>query len=159
MLVVTAVVAGRRIAWLTKLVRSGRPAPGRWDDVETRLREQLVEVFGQRRLLRWTVPGVAHFFTFWGFIVLFITIIECYGALVIKQDFAFPWFGHARWLGFIEDFFAVAVLLGLITFAILRLRQAPSRRHRSSRFYGSHTRAAWVILGMITLVIVTLLLY
>ncbi|HEY3718243.1 MAG TPA: (Fe-S)-binding protein [Jatrophihabitantaceae bacterium] len=159
MLVVTAAIAGRRVAWLAKLIRSGRPAPGRWDGIEKRLQAQLVEVFGQRRLLRWSVPGVAHFLTFWGFIVLGLTIIEAYGALVIDKDFAFPFFGHARWLGFLEDFFAVAVLLGLITFAILRLRQAPAREHRASRFYGSHTRAAWVILGMITLVVVTLLLY
>ncbi len=159
MLVVTAVVAGRRIFWLTKLIRSGRPAPGRTDGMGQRLRAQAVEVFGQRRLLKWSVPGVAHFLTFWGFIVLGITIIECYGALVISKDFAFPFFGHARWLGFLEDFFAVAVLIGLLTFAALRLRHAPDREQRSSRFYGSHTRAAWVILGMITLVVLTLLVY
>jgi Fe-S oxidoreductase len=159
MLVLTAAIAGRRIAWLVKLIRSGRPAPGRWDGIAERLRAQLVEVFGQRRLLRWSAPGLAHFFTFWGFVILFATIVEAYGALVISQDFAFPFFGHARWLGFLEDFFAVAVLLALAAFAIMRLRQAPARRHRASRFYGSHTRPAWVILGMITLVIVTLLLY
>ena len=33
MLVVTVAVAGRRIAWLTKLIRSGTPAPGRTDDI------------------------------------------------------------------------------------------------------------------------------
>jgi Fe-S oxidoreductase len=159
MLAVTALVVGRRVGWLVTLVRSGRPAPGRWDGIGARLREQVVEVFGQRRLLRWSLPGVAHFFTFWGFIVLFITIIEAFGALVIDEDFAFPFFGHARWLGFLEDFFAVAVLMAIITFAIIRLVQAPARRHRSSRFYGSHTGAAWVILGMIFLVIATLLLY
>jgi len=124
-----------------------------------RLRAQVVEVFGQRRLLRWSVPGIAHFFTFWGFIVLAITIVEAYGALVISEDFAFPFFGHARWLGFLEDFFAVAVLVALIVFATLRLVNAPDREHRASRFYGSHTGPAWVILGMIALVIVTLLLY
>jgi Fe-S oxidoreductase len=159
MLVLTAAIAGRRIAWLVKLIRSGRQAPGRWDGIGERLRAQLVEVFGQRRLLRWSAPGLAHFFTFWGFVILFATIVEAYGALVISQDFAFPFFGHARWLGFLEDFFAVAVLLALAAFAIMRLRQAPARRHRASRFYGSHTRPAWVILGLITLVIVTLLLY
>jgi len=159
MLVVTALVAGRRIAWLVKLIRSGQPAPGRWDGIETRLRAQLVEVFGQRRLLRWSIPGIAHFLTFWGFIVLAVTIVEAFGALVIDQDFAFPFFGHARWLGFLEDAFAVAVLVALATFAIMRVRQTPVRRQRASRFYGSHTRAAWVILGMSTLVIVTLLLY
>ena len=70
MLAVTIVVAGRRVGWLTRLVRSGQPAPGRTDRMGERLRAQLVEVFGQRRLLRWSVPGIAHFFTFWGFIVL-----------------------------------------------------------------------------------------
>src|SRR6476619_7455283 len=159
MLAVTLVVAGRRVGWLTRLVRSGRPAPGRTDRMGERLRAQLVEVFGQRRLLRWSVPGIAHFFTFWGFIVLAITIVEAYGALVISEDFAFPFFGHARWLGFLEDFFAVAVLVALIVFATLRLVNAPDREHRASRFYGSHTGPAWVILGMIALVIVTLLLY
>ena len=159
MLAVTIVVAGRRVGWLTRLVRSGQPAPGRADRMGERLRAQLVEVFGQRRLLRWSVPGIAHFFTFWGFIVLAITIVEAYGALVISEDFAFPFFGHARWLGFLEDFFAVAVLVALIVFAVLRLVNAPDREHRASRFYGSHTGAAWVILGMIALVIITLLLY
>jgi len=159
MLAVTALLAGRRGTWLARLIRSGRPAPGRTDDIGVRLRDQVTEVFGQRKLLKWSLPGVAHFMTFWGFIVLFITIIEAFGALTISQDFAFPWFGHARWLGFLEDLFAVAVLVAIFTFAIIRVRQAPERRHRASRFYGSHTGTAWAVLGMIFLVIATLLLY
>jgi Fe-S oxidoreductase len=159
MLVLTAVIAGRRIVWLVRLIRSGRPTPGRLDGIGDRLRAEVVEVLGQRKLLKWSVPGLAHFFTFWGFIVLGITVVESFGAAVISKDFAFPFVGHARWLGFLEDFFAVAVLIALCAFAIMRVRQAPARRQRSSRFYGSHTRPAWVILGMITLVVVTLLLY
>ncbi len=159
MLVLTAAIAGRRIVWLVRLIRSGRPTPGRLDGIGDRLRAELVEVLGQRKLLKWSVPGLAHFFTFWGFIVLGITVVESFGAAVISKDFAFPFVGHARWLGFLEDFFAVAVLIALCAFAIMRVRQAPARRQRSSRFYGSHTRPAWVILGMIALVVVTLLLY
>jgi Fe-S oxidoreductase len=159
LLFVTAAVAGRRIVWLVRLIRSGRPALGRTDHIEERVKEQVVEVFGQRRLLKWSGPGLAHFFTFWGFVVLGATIVEAYGALVISQDFAFPFFGHARWLGFIEDFFAVAVLLAIIWFAINRVRNAPDRTQRASRFYGSHTRPAWAVLGMIALVVITLLLY
>ena len=102
---------------------------------------------------------MAHFVTFWGFIVLGLTIIENLGALLLNKDFAIWFFGRARWLGFLEDFFAIAVLLGLAAFAVLRLRNQPERLQRKSRFYGSHTRAAWVILGMISLVIITLLLY
>ena len=99
MLVITVAVAGRRIAWLVKLIRSGQPALGRTERIKERVKDQLVEVFGQRRLLKWNAPGLAHFFTFWGFVILGLTIVEAYGALVISKDFAFPIFGHARWLG------------------------------------------------------------
>jgi hypothetical protein len=147
LIVIAAAVSGRRVVFLVKLIRSGQPAPGRTDNMGARLREQVIEVFGQKRLLRWSVPGLAHFLTFWGFVVLGLTIVEDAGALLLKRDFAIWWFGRARWLGFLEDFFAVAVLVGLATFAILRIVNAPGRRHRSSRFYGSHTGAAWVILA------------
>ncbi len=159
MLVVTVAVAGRRIAWLTKLIRSGKPALGRTDGIEARVKVQVIEVFGQKKLLKWSAPGIAHFFTFWGFVILGATIVEAMGALVVSKDFAFPIFGHARWFGFLEDFFAVAVLLGIAWFAVNRLRNAPERKHRGSRFYGSHTGPAWTILGMIALVVITLLIY
>jgi Fe-S oxidoreductase len=159
MLVLTAAIAGRRIAWLVRLIRSGRPALGRTDELRVRVEEQVVEVFGQRRLLKWSGPGIAHFFTFWGFVILGATIVEAYGALVVSQDFAFPFFGHARWFGFVEDFFAVAVLLAIVWFAINRVRDAPERNKRASRFYGSHTGPAWAVLAMIALVVITLLLY
>ena len=151
-------IAGRRVRWLSRLVRTGQPAPGRMAGVPARLRAELAEVLGQRKLLTWSVPGVAHFLTFWGFIVLILTIIEAWGGL-FDRNFHIPGIGRWAAIGFIEDLFAVGVLVGIVTFAILRIRQAPARRQRDSRFYGSHTRAAWVILGMIALVIITLLIY
>jgi Fe-S oxidoreductase len=151
-------IAGRRVWWLSRLVRTGQPAPGRMAGVPARLRAESAEVLGQRKLLTWSVPGVAHFLTFWGFIVLILTIIEAWGGL-FDRNFHIPGIGRWAAIGFIEDLFAVGVLVGIVTFAILRIRQAPARRQRDSRFYGSHTRAAWVILGMIALVIITLLIY
>jgi Fe-S oxidoreductase len=158
MTVVAFAIAGRRLAWLLRLIQTGQPSPSRFDGAGQFVRSQLVEVFGQRKLLKWSIPGLAHFFTFWGFIILAATIVEAYGAL-FDRDFAIPLIGHSPVLGFLEDFFAVAVLVAIATFSVLRIRQAPARQHRASRFYGSHTGAAWVILGMITAVIVTLLLY
>jgi len=151
-------IAGRRVHYLYRLVSSGQPAPGRLDGIGQRAKDQLREVFGQRKLLQWSVPGLAHFFTFWAFIVLAATILEAYGAL-FDRDFAIPVVGHWALLGFLEDFFAVAVLVSLATFAVIRLRQAPARKQRDSRFYGSHTGAAWLVLFMIFNVIWTLLLY
>jgi hypothetical protein len=40
------------------------------------IKTQLAEVVGQRKLLKWSVPGAAHAAMFWGFIVLLLTIIE-----------------------------------------------------------------------------------
>jgi Fe-S oxidoreductase len=159
MLVGTAAIAGRRIAWLVKLIRSGKKAERRTAHIESRLKTEVAEVLGQRKLLKWSGAGLAHFFTFWGFIILGITVVECFGALVLSKDFAFPVLGHAQWLGSFEDFFAVAVLVALSWFAVNRLVNAPDRKSRASRFYGSHTGPAWVILGMISLVVITLLLY
>jgi Fe-S oxidoreductase len=160
--VAAAGVAGRRLWWLGRLGLAGQPAPERLEfarrhpgeDVEV----QAEEVFGQRKLLKWTVPGVAHFVTFWGFIILIFTIIEAYGDL-FSRTFAIPGIGHSFALGFLEDLFAVLVLAGIVTFAVIRLRNDPKREGRKSRFAGSHTGAAWLVLGMIFLVVATLLLY
>jgi Fe-S oxidoreductase len=158
MTVLTVAVAGRRILWLVTLIRSGAAAPGRGRPAGTRVANDATEVLGQRRLLKWSVPGLAHFFTFWGFVILNLTILEAFGALLINRDFHIPLIGRWQALGFVEDLMMVAVLVGLAIFTVLRLRNAPQRRQRDSRFYGSHTGPAWVILAMITLVIVTLLL-
>ncbi|HEX6394393.1 MAG TPA: 4Fe-4S dicluster domain-containing protein [Acidimicrobiales bacterium] len=148
-------VALWRLGFLFRLVTNGKPAPGRMKDVGAQLKAELLDVFGQRKLLRWSVPGVAHFMVFWGFIVLMFTIAEAYGALFSKT---FAITGNEA-LGFIEDLFAVGVLVGIITFSVIRLVQSPEREARKSRFYGSHTTAAWITLGLIFLVIATLLLY
>ena len=155
-------IAGRRLGWLYRLARTGQPAPERIQAVRehpaTDAETQLTEVFGQRKLLKWSVPGTAHFLTFWGFIILILTIIEAYGDL-FSRTFAIPGIGHWAAIGFLEDLFAVAVLVGIATFTIIRLRTDPKREGRKSRFAGSHTGAAWLVLALIFLVIATLLLY
>jgi Fe-S oxidoreductase len=160
--VIAAVIAGRRLWWLYRLGRTGQPAPERIQALREHpgrgAETQVTEVIGQRKLLKWSVPGVAHALTFWGFIVLFLTIIEAYGDLFSKT-FAIPLIGTWAWVGFIEDLFAVAVLAGIITFAMIRLRTDPKREGRNSRFSGSHTGAAWLVLAGIFLVVATLLLY
>ena len=164
-LVLTAVafaVAGRRVWWLGRLAFSGQPAPERLEyarrhpgrEAET----QLTEVIGQRKLLRWSIPGAAHAGVFWGFLVLLLTIIEAYGAL-FQRDFAIPVIGKSAAVGLIEDIFAVAVLVALAVFTVIRLANSPARLDRRSRFYGSHVDQAFIVLGMIFLVIATLLLY
>jgi len=164
-LLVTAValaIAGRRLWWLKRLAFTGQPAPERVASVRKHpgrdVSTEAAEVLGQRKLLKWTVPGTAHFLTFWGFTILLLTIIESFGAL-FWRTFSLPWIGHWAFIGFIEDLFAVAVLAGIIIFTVIRVKNSPKREGRASRFFGSHTRAAWLVLAMIFLVVATLLIY
>lgn len=157
MLALVGAFAVKRVLFLTNLIRSGAKTSvenNRKDDLKKRITVQFEEVFGQTRLLRWSIPGIAHFFTMWGFFILGSVYVEAFGQ-VVDHDFHIPIVGRWDALGFLQDFFAVAVLLGIITFAIIRIVREPKKHGRDSRFYGSHTGGAWLILFMIFNVIWT----
>src|SRR5271169_1354295 len=157
MTAIVGLFALRRVGWLVKLTLSGQPVSGRTDDIGTRVWTQVSEVLGQRKLLKWSIPGLAHFFTMWGFIILLTVYIEAYG-LLFQPNFHIPIIGRWDALGFLQDFFATAVFLGIATFAVIRLTRSPREIGRSSRFYGSHSGGAWLILFMIFNVIWTYVL-
>ncbi|TCK27771.1 4Fe-4S dicluster domain-containing protein [Pseudonocardia endophytica] len=156
--VIALAIAGRRAFEIYKLIKSGQPAHDRSEDLGRRVRTQLVEVFGQKRLLKWSVPGLAHFFTFWAFVLLLTVYIEAYGAL-FDPEFHIPLIGTWAPLGFLQDLIAVLCLISLGVFAIIRVRNSPEREKRDSRFYGSHTGGAWLILFMIFNVLWTLFFF
>jgi hypothetical protein len=137
--VVAFALAGRRLWWLYRVAKTGQPAPERIAAVRRHPGRdagvEASEVIGQRKLLFWAVPGTAHALTFWGFTILLLTILETFGDL-FSRTFAIPWIGHWAVIGFIEDLFAVAVIAGIITFAVIRLRENPKRLGRDSRFSG-----------------------
>ena len=97
MIAVVGVFAAKRVLWLTKLIRSGQPTSDREQPQgppQKRITTQFEEVFGQTRLLRWSIPGLAHFFTMWGFFILATVYLEAFGLLVV-HDFHIPFVG--RW--------------------------------------------------------------
>ena len=153
--------AARRVLVLYGIIKkSGQPTPDRPQSPEaaTIFETQSVEVLGQKKLLAWTVPGIAHVFAFWGFLVLGITVVEAFGELYI-ENFFFPIIGQWWIVLFAEDLFACLVLVGIVIFALIRLRNNPAKEGRYSRFFGSHTGAAWLVLFMIFMVVFTLLMY
>ena len=162
MTAVALTFAGRRAAYLYRLITHGQPAPDRVEGVTGRLgravKTQLAEVFGQRKLLQWSIPGAAHFFVFWAFVILGSVYVEAYGAL-FSSDFHIPVIGTWPILGFAQDFIAVMCLFGIVTFAILRIQQSPQRLGRNSRFSRSHTGGAWLVLFMIFNVLWTLFFF
>ena len=141
-------IAGRRVWFLERLITSGQPAPDRIEGVTGRLglavKTQLIEVLGQKKLLKWSVPGAAHFFVFWAFLILATVYLEAYGALIALAfgadsiSWAIPLVGHWPVLGFLQDFIAMMAFFGIVTFVVIRLRNAPKDLGRRSRFFGSH---------------------
>ena len=162
MTAVTLVFAGRRVLFLGRLITHGQPAPDRLENVTKRLgsslKTQVVEVFAQKKLLKWSVPGAAHFFVFWAFLILSTVYLEAYGAL-FNPEFHIPIVGTWPILGFAQDFIAVMALVGLVVFANIRLKNSPAKLGRKSRFSGSHLGGAWLVLLMIFNVIWTMFLF
>ena len=135
----------RRARFLVRLVRQGRPV-SRSGDVPQRVRNEAVLVLGQRKLLQRLVPGLMHAFIFWGFLVLFPTIVAAAVAAVDKH-FEIP----ATWFGDLVDVFVLLVLAGVVTAVVIRAVVRPVR------FEGSHRGEGYVILALIAGVVLTLL--
>jgi Fe-S oxidoreductase len=139
----------RRALFLFKLVRAARPLK-RTDDVPRRVKNEATIVLGQRKLFQRLVPGVMHALIFWGFLVLFPTILMA-GIGAIDRDWSFPWLGRQGWYMAMVDGFILAVLLGIVVAVWIRKVVKPGR------FDGSHLGEADLILFLIALVVLTLL--
>ncbi|MCW2849549.1 MAG: protein of unknown function cysteine-rich region domain protein [Marmoricola sp.] len=157
-------LAGRRVWFLFRAITSGQPAPDRIAGVTGRLgaaiKRQVVEVFGQKKLLKWSIPGTAHFFVMWAFFILGSVYLEAY-AVLFSRNPEWNWFVFGNWsvLGFLQDFIAVMCLLGIGTFWWIRIVNNPKSQGRGSRFFGSHLGPAYFTLFMIFNVVWTLFLF
>ena len=83
-LAAAGIVFGRRALLLVNLVRAGKPVR-RSDDVPARVRSEAVVVLGQKKLFQRLGPGLIHAFIFWGFLVLFPTIVMALIGAVSKD--------------------------------------------------------------------------
>ena len=136
---------------LYRLITSGKPV-ARFDDVPDRIRAEATDVIAQRKLLQRLLPGLMHAAIFWGFLVLFPTIlIAMIGA--VDRHGTLPWLGAQGWYAFLVDVFALIVLIGVITAFVIRKVQRPAR------FKGSHLGEADLILVLIAGIVCTLFLW
>jgi Fe-S oxidoreductase len=150
-LVIAGFLFGRRGVLLFQLIRSGKPA-ARFGDVPARAKAEAIVVVGQSKLLQRLLPGLMHAAIFWGFLVLFPTIvIAMIGA--VDPHATLPWLGAQGWYALLVDVFALLVLVGVITAFVIRKMQRPKR------FVGSHIGEADLILAMIAGIVITLFLW
>jgi len=152
LLAIAIVVAGalfaRQALVLYRLVRNGKPT-SRFDEVPKRVEAEAVVVVGQSKLLQRLGPGLMHAAIFWGFIVLFPTIVI---AMIGAADphATLPWLGAQGWYAFLVDVFAVLVFAGVLAAFYIRKVQRPKR------FWGSHLGEADLILLWISGIVISL---
>jgi len=130
-------------------VLAGQPTR-RFDEVPKRVQAEAVVVVGQSKLLQRLGPGLMHAAIFWGFIVLFPTIvIAMIGAA--DQHATLPWLGAQGWYALLVDVFAVLVFAGVLAAFYIRKIQRPKR------FWGSHLGEADLILLWIAGIVLSLI--
>ncbi|HVF06493.1 MAG TPA: (Fe-S)-binding protein [Frankiaceae bacterium] len=136
-------MVARTATRMVRLVGVGRPDPARFENPGRRIRQTLVETLGHTRMLKWGVPGLAHWFVFVGFIGLFGSLVEAYGEL-FDPEFHLPFTDFEAYGLFIE---AVAALtfLGIVALIAIRLANLPSVAGRKSRFLGSTQWQAYYV--------------
>ncbi len=144
------VLFGTRAGKLITLLAKARPE-NRTDRIDDRIGEFFLTVLGQRGVLRDPIPGIAHFFTFWGFIIIQFGLLNLiFGAF----NSSLPVLGDNRAFASVLDVFIVLVFFALILFAIRRGVVRP--KQLSSFLHGPWD--GFIILGLILLVILTLAL-
>ncbi|HVU65576.1 MAG TPA: (Fe-S)-binding protein [Ktedonobacteraceae bacterium] len=118
-----------RAGELVMLLIKARPED-RTDHLDDRIGEFFKVVLGQSGVLRDPIPGIAHFLTFWGFIIIQIGLLDL---LIRAFGFEIPFIGGNP--GFVAtlDVFIILVAVALVVFAIRRAvfhpKQLQSFRH------------------------------
>jgi Fe-S oxidoreductase len=150
LLAAAGMIAGRKLVRVYRLIRlGGGPVPVA--PLGPRLRDVATHVLAHRKVLRYLFAGVMHLFIFWGFLVLLSTIVQSFGEAFVP-GWTLPVIGGAPWFAFVQDVFIVLVLAGIAMALWLRLAARPKRLAGQDRY------GAFMILGLIFGIMVTLLL-
>ena len=139
-----------RISELVRMLRLGRPEK-RNDHLGERVKHFTLMVLGQRGVLRDPLPGIAHFVTFWGFIIIQFDALNLWA---MGFNFEIPII-NSRAFAVVLDIFIVAAFIGLLIFAFRRLVLRP--RQLQSQTHGMAD--AYTILGLIALVLITVFFF
>ena len=103
--------AGELITLLAKARKENRT-----DHIDNRIGAFFQVVLGQSGVLRDPIPGIAHFFTFWGFIVIQIGLLNLF---LTAFGTTLPILGDSPIFASVLDAFLVFVCVALIIFGRL----------------------------------------
>ncbi len=149
-LLITIGLFALRVSRLVQLVRLGAPMQ-RTDDLPARIRDLLLYVLGQRKLIKAPnrFAGVIHAVIFWGFLIITLGTIQLIGSGLVP-GFLLPAVGNDPVYMVLLDTMIVLVLVGVGLAAYRRVVLRPYRLTTKPD--------AWIILGLITTLMLTLIL-
>src|SRR5215472_2707772 len=102
-------IFGIRAGRLVTLLVKARPED-RTDHMGNRVGEFMKVVLGQSGVLRDPIPGIAHFFTFWGFIIIQLSLLN---SILNAFTGSLPLLGDNPVYATTLDIFVVLVLFAL----------------------------------------------
>src|ERR1700686_5164341 len=138
-----------RARQLYRILRLG-PTENRVDHIPERVRGGLSYVGPQTRMFRIRNSGILHLFIFYGFVVLLTAIIQAFGEGIFP-GFSLAAIGGTTWIAFLQDLFAVLVLVGVMMALVNRLVIRPRQFHESNE------ADALIILGLIATIMIGML--
>ncbi len=149
LLAVAGTIVTRKLLRVYHLIRLGTgPVP--LERLSLRVRDVAVQVLGHQRVLRRPFAGFLHLVIFWGFLVLLTTIVQAFGEAFVA-GWTLPVIGGSPALALLQDIFIVLVL-GSVAAALWWRAIA-----RPPRLAGQEQAGAYLILGLISGIMVTLL--
>ncbi len=141
------VIFGLEVRRLVAMMLLGRPE-NRFDHLGQRVGHFVSMVLGQRGVLRDPIPGLAHFFTFWGFIVISLgTLNLWFGAF----NGAVPLLGGNPVFNAFVDVFTLLVFIAIVVFSIRRFIVRPAQLESNLHSW----KDGAIILGLITLILLS----
>src|SRR5262245_56577407 len=140
-----------RIRKLVRLMTLGRPE-NRFDHLGDRIKYFTLMVLGQRGVLRDPLPGIAHFFTFWGFIIIQLDALNLWTEGLLNVSLPIV---SSRPFAVLLDALILLAFLAILAVTsrrvVLRPRQLASQNHGMAD--------AFIILGLIALVLFTIFFF
>ena len=106
--------SGYRFSLLFRMLRAQKGvAPNRLNDLPARIIDSVINILGQKAVLRKKGIGILHTVIFWGFIVITVGTLEQFASTLYAGwtfEFLGPIYGP---LLSVQDFFTVAILLAV----------------------------------------------
>ena len=107
--------SGYRFKILFKMMKAHQGKADRSGNIPERIMTTIINVLGQKAVLRKKAPGIMHTAIFWGFIIITIGTLEQFVS-TIYEPANFEFIGEAAYRGlvFFQDFATLAVFLGVM---------------------------------------------